>query len=944
MKLDSSVSSLSSGYRTTSTAPFGTMPSSHQHPSQQRPNGHAKPANKPTSSNLFIPRKQHRRPAHSNAPSQPNTPKPANISLNGAKGPAPASSSAPNSHVNSPRPTTNTPSASQSQPKSISQEPPPLDYPFFEFDLLTGDVNGPNAPSGFNPSVDWNIFKFHRIPGNKTINTAFEFPIKLNRKNYKYLETGMDVDEDEEMGDPSAPNSTAGPTGSGLLEGMDLQDLKNVIVPGSASQIGNPSVKQETPGAGPSFLGGMKGIGKNDKLVPLKGPDGQQVIGPDGQPVMVPAGMAAQVKGGRLPFIPGMMPDHKGKKGGAQKAGGKGAGAAGSGKPGDAKAGEGRKRGGKKTRQVYMIPEHTRKLRKEERYPWLWEDASGKEIWEGRRVERNRVKMQLLQVCKDGNFRWYPAKKHYMFTKLPTWRVPNAEEANERFEKDQRRRNPMYFAENTPHHAGFQRAFRQHAQLVAMEDRKTAVGSTFSGEAIISGTSRLRLVDRGRPASAFEREDADDIGMDNEDVKKEILREKEERDQEIFGMEGDMDEMEYEDDVADDDEKVHADGMEEEEKEYEERLKREWRQANKTEVEVADRAITGSKPRLGKEGRRIKKMLRGQDKTGELYESDDDDKDPYASEEESDSESDLEQKERIEKEKAEKEKAEKAREEEEERLKELLEEKTKEKETTDKEKKGKASKNDNAASKNSASGKPGGNDKGSASNSRGGSPKPRPGGKGGSRAGSPAMRSTPGPSAPPTNTAGGTSKGPPGPGAGNAMTAMRATSPGSPKPRPPMSLNPGSTRMSSPAPSGASTPVPGGTLKRKAESQSGSSTPGPRKRQKTASPTPSGSAAQAPTPSNSQPNPQANPPSKKKKTELFPGCLTQEMVVTYLREREAKGLKTQTKDAIERFKPMWAGAGTSAAKEGADVRNKELLTHWIKKVANLVDGTWLTLR
>lgn len=150
--------------------------------------------------------------------------------------------------------------------------------------------------------------------------------------------------------------------------------------------------------------------------------------------------------------------------------------------------------------------------------------------------------------------------------------------------------------------------------------------------------------------------------------------------------------------------------------------------------------------------------------------------------------------------------------------------------------------------------------------------------------------------------------------------------------------------MSSPAPSGTSTPVPGGTLKRKAESQTPSSTPGPRKRQKTASPTPSGTAAQASTPSSSQPKPQANPLAKKKKTELFPGCLTQEMVVSYLREREAKGLKTQTKDAIERFKPMWVGAGTNAAKEGADVRNKELLTHWIKKVANLADGSWLTLR
>jgi hypothetical protein len=159
----------------------------------------------------------------------------------------------------------------------------------------------------------------------------------------------MDIDEEDEMGDSSGAPGTSGV--GGLLEGLDLQDLKNVVVPGSASQIGNSSIKLETPGAGPSSSGTPKGSNKNEKLVPLKGPDGQPVIGPDGQPVMVPAAMAAQVKGGRLPFIPGMTPDFKGKKAAAKKGTG-GTSAGGTGKPGDAKPGEGRKRGGKKTRQV----------------------------------------------------------------------------------------------------------------------------------------------------------------------------------------------------------------------------------------------------------------------------------------------------------------------------------------------------------------------------------------------------------------------------------------------------------------------------------------------------------------------------------------------------------------------------------------------------------------
>jgi hypothetical protein len=144
--------------------------------------------------------------------------------------------------------------------------------------------------------------------------------------------------------------------------------------------------------------------------------------------------------------------------------------------------------------------------------------------------------------------------------------------------------------------------------------------------------------------------------------------------------------------------------------------------------------------------------------------------------------------------------------------------------------------------------------------------------------------------------------------------------------------------MTSPAPSGTATPV-AGAVKRKAEAQPNNGQQHTKK-QKTASPT-----ATAPTtPTVSTPVSTSQPPMKKKKIELFPGCLTQEMVVNYLKEREAKGLKTQTKDVIEKFKPMWAGTTANGGREGVDIRNRDLLTHWIKKVANLKDGTWLTLR
>jgi hypothetical protein len=129
------------------------MTSYQANPSQQQPNGHPRPSKKPASSNLFIPRKPRPRTIGSNPASQPHTPKAASLGFNGANGASQSNSSAFNSHVNSPRPVRNNLPVSQSQPKGISQAPPPINAPFVEFDLLTGDLNGPLAPSGFNPPV-----------------------------------------------------------------------------------------------------------------------------------------------------------------------------------------------------------------------------------------------------------------------------------------------------------------------------------------------------------------------------------------------------------------------------------------------------------------------------------------------------------------------------------------------------------------------------------------------------------------------------------------------------------------------------------------------------------------------------------------------------------------------------------------------------------------------
>ncbi|KAG8802855.1 hypothetical protein FRC17_006326 [Serendipita sp. 399] len=205
--------------------------------------------------------------------------------------------------------------------------------------------------------------------------------------------------------------------------------------------------------------------------------------------------------------------------------------------------------------------------------------------------------------------------------------------------------------------------------------------------------------------------------------------------------------------------------------------------------------------------------------------------------------------------------------------------------------------------------------KNSAVQSRGSSPKPNIGNS--SRQGSPSLTS------------------------GQSMAGpARASSPSGSKSLPPPGIG-GHSR--SPSASGTSTPVVGAqALKRKAPNQGGET---PFKRQRTASPPDNPSQKASSTPSTSTPAPQA----QKSKSKLekphadFPGCLTKEMVVNYLQEREAQGLKTRTKDAIEKFKPMWATA-KSGPKEGVDERNKDLLIYWIQKVANLEGEKGLVLR
>jgi len=132
----------------------------------------------------------------------------------------------------------------------------------------------------------------------------------------------------------------------------------------------------------------------------MLGPDGKPVIGMDGRIVMVDAE-------GKPIHGDGTPGSTKNKNGASAK-----------------------RKFQKKTRQVFKVPEATRQLRKEERYPWVMEDAAGTEVWVGKMEEVSKAETQAFFMPASNNtFKFVPAHRWYKFQKRPNYHIPNLEEA-----------------------------------------------------------------------------------------------------------------------------------------------------------------------------------------------------------------------------------------------------------------------------------------------------------------------------------------------------------------------------------------------------------------------------------------------------------------------------------------------------------------------------------
>ncbi|THG95799.1 hypothetical protein EW026_g5906 [Hermanssonia centrifuga] len=341
---------------------------------------------------------------------------------------------------------------------------------------------------------------------------------------------------------------------------------------------------------------------------PMLGPDGKPVIGMDGKVVMVDAD-------GR-PIRPG---DQNGVNGASNGAGGAGA----KGKDKE-KVSAAKKKFQKKTKQVFLVPDAVRQLRKEERYPWVMEDGSGKEVWHGSMEEVSKAETQaMFMPAANDIFKFVPAHRWYKFQKKPNYHIPNLEEAESLMTQIQKNKDPERWLLRKRNGQGPSDAtvamFKSEREGSIVPSGSSLVHS--ASQSLGPGGRRLRMVDSGIDGLFG---DDDEEGVDNKRRRKRQ-----------YGAEGDLDELDFEEGFADDEEKPDVEEADDEEaKELEERLKREYKTANKTREGYIDESdeeeditqLTGA----GKDMRKLMKKL----EKNTAYDDSDDEKNPYASSEE----------------------------------------------------------------------------------------------------------------------------------------------------------------------------------------------------------------------------------------------------------------------------------------------------------------------
>ncbi|KAK7049517.1 transcription factor IIF subunit tfg1 [Paramarasmius palmivorus] len=334
---------------------------------------------------------------------------------------------------------------------------------------------------------------------------------------------------------------------------------------------------------------------------PMLGLDGQQVFGADGKPVMVDAE-------GR-PVV-----DNTTSNNGLNGKGGKGPNA--------------KKKFQKKTKQVFIVPEEIRALRKEERYPWVMEDSAGQETWVGQldEISKSETHAFFMPAAMGEIFKFVPSHRWYRFQKKLKHDLPTDTQTVESAYQQSQKRDPTAWLRQRN---GKGPSSATAAMFKAEADGHIPNGGSgslvqHSSNSLGPGGRKLKTVDHGGGGLFGDDDEDGDYKRRPRDT----------------GGEGDLDENEYEEEFADDEEKMEVDDNQDDEaKELEERLKREYKNANKTREGYIDESDEEEeKPQISKSGKAMKKMLKTRE--GDAYESEEDEN-PYASSQEEEEEEEV---------------------------------------------------------------------------------------------------------------------------------------------------------------------------------------------------------------------------------------------------------------------------------------------------------------
>ncbi|KAG5438136.1 hypothetical protein PCANB_002987 [Pneumocystis canis] len=229
----------------------------------------------------------------------------------------------------------------------------------------------------------------------------------------------------------------------------------------------------------------------------------------------------------------------------------------------------------KKTKQVHPTNEAEWKLRQEERIPWVLEDFDGRNTWIGT-MEGGQSQNY---VFFENGFKVIPASKCYRFNQKTRYQTLSIDEAEAKMNK--RVHVPRWFMKK--------------------EMKENSQDGYPSGPLY-----RLKTVASQRKSELNGEHDGDE-------------------------------ELDFNEEFADDEETPFIEGNEEDNKELEERIKREIRSVNslRDTDRYIDKDIYTEKRKMNKEGKKMRMYLTSHEKN-HIYETDDDDN-PYASEDDIDS-------------------------------------------------------------------------------------------------------------------------------------------------------------------------------------------------------------------------------------------------------------------------------------------------------------------